>query len=91
MMVFVLSERQKLPFISMKIDRLMGEFSYPIYLLHYQVGILVVAGFSVLDINVKRPDLLLMSVSIPVILVLSWCISVTLERPIEKIRLKVKS
>lgn len=86
LMVVVLSDKKELPFISKKFDKWMGDFSYPIYLIHYQVGMLVVVLFSATGISVARPDLILMLASVPAIFALSWLITVLLERPIEAIR-----
>lgn len=90
LMVVVLSDRKSLPYISKKFDKWMGDFSYPIYLIHYQVGLIVVVLFAASGIELKRPDLILMAVSIPVIFVISWIITVTVEKPIELIRSNIK-
>jgi peptidoglycan/LPS O-acetylase OafA/YrhL len=89
-MVAILSDRKELPGISRKFDKLVGNLSYPIYLIHYQVGIVVIALLAVSGIKLKRPDLMLMSASIPVTIVCAWVMTITLERPIELIRSKVK-
>ena len=91
LMVGALLNRRELPFINKKYDKLLGDFSYPIYLIHYQVGIIVLILFSSMGIELKRPDLTLMAVSIPIIIAFSLIITVTLERPIEIIRSKIKS
>lgn len=90
-MVTILLNRKNLPFITRKVDKWLGDFSYPIYLIHYQVGIVVIVLLDSLGAEIKRPDLILMIVSVPLIFVLSWLITVTLERPIEIVRTKVKS
>ena len=89
-MVATLQSRKELPFITRKIDKWFGDFSYPIYLIHYQVGIIVILLFAALGVEIKRPDLTLLIVSIPVIFIFSWIITVTLERPIEIVRSNVK-
>lgn len=89
--VLVLSDRKELPYINKKFDKWMGDFSYPIYLIHYQVGLVVLVLFDKSGIELKRPDLILMAVSIPVILMCSWIIIITFERPIEFIRYKIKT
>ncbi len=90
-MVAILLSRKSLPFITRKFDKWLGDFSYPIYLIHYQVGIIVIVLFSALGVEIQRPDLTLLFVSIPLIFILSWLITVAIERPIEIIRTKVKS
>ncbi len=88
--VVTLAERQTLPFISKTFDKWLGSLSYPIYLIHYQVGLLVIIGFSMLGIDYKRPEINFMLVSIPFIILLSWIISITVEQPIERLRTQVK-
>lgn len=90
-MIVTLLDKKRLPFINKKIDKIIGDFSYPIYLIHYQAGILVVMFFSIFGIELKRPDPTLMLASIPVIIFLSWIITITLEKPIELLRSKIKS
>jgi peptidoglycan/LPS O-acetylase OafA/YrhL len=91
LMVNVLSERKKLPFISRKFDKLMGDFSYPIYLIHYQVGVIVIVCFGALRISFERGEMMFMLVSIPVIFAFSWLFIIGIERPIELIRSKIKA
>lgn len=85
-----LSERKHLPFISRKFDSMMGDFSYPIYLIHYQVGIIVMVCLNWFGFNIMRPDTVLLLVSLPVIFVFAWLISKYMERPVEAIRARVK-
>jgi len=89
-MVILLCERKTLPFISKRFDGWMGDFSYPIYLFHFQIGILVIPLLGLAGIYVERPNLLLMVVSIPFIFAFSWVVTWSLERPIELLRTKVK-
>jgi peptidoglycan/LPS O-acetylase OafA/YrhL len=91
LIVVVLSERKKLPYINKKFDKWMGDFSYPIYLIHYQVGLIVIVIFKAVGIGLERPSLMLMFISMPLIFVFSWMLTVALERPIESLRTKVKS
>jgi peptidoglycan/LPS O-acetylase OafA/YrhL len=90
LMVVVLIDRKTLPFITKRLDSWLGDLSYPTYLMHLQVGMLVLLLFSAAGVDVSRPNLLLMTASIPAVLVCAWIISVCLERPIELIRSKVK-
>jgi peptidoglycan/LPS O-acetylase OafA/YrhL len=89
-MVVLLCERRTLPFLSKRFDGWMGDFSYPIYLFHFQVGMLVIPLLDAAGIYVERPNLLLMVVSIPFIFAFSWVVTWSLERPIELLRTKVK-
>jgi peptidoglycan/LPS O-acetylase OafA/YrhL len=68
----------------------MGDLSYPIYLVHYQGGLLTIALFGYLGITLQRHDPLMMACSLPVILLLSWLMTKVVERPIEVVRTMVK-
>lgn len=89
-MVIVLSERKSLPFISKAFDKWMGDFSYPIYLVHYQIGLVVIMLLGKAGFSYERPDAVLMFISIPFIFLLAWMITVSIEKPIELIRSRVK-
>ena len=89
-MVVVLSEIESLPFITKNLDKWMGDFSYPIYLIHYQVGLLVVFVLGIAGFEYKRPDLVLMFISIPFIFVAAWIFTVAIEKPLDLVRTKVK-
>ena len=90
LMVLVLSERRSLPYISKKFDKWMGDFSYPMYLIHYQVGMIVIVFLDMIGLTYKRPDIILMLISIPFIFLLSYVFTVIIEKPIELIRTKVR-
>lgn len=89
-MVLVLSERKHLPYISIKFDKWMGDFSYPIYLIHYQVGLIVLVALNAMGVELRRPDFSLMLVSIPVIFLFAWILTNALERPIDAIRAQIR-
>ncbi len=91
LMVAILLSRNELPLINRKLDLWLGDFSYPVYLIHYQAGIVVVVVCAAFGFEIHRPDLTLLFLSIPLIFILSWIITVAIERPIEIIRSKVKS
>lgn len=90
LLIIVLTNRKQLPFISRSFDKRMGDFSYPIYLIHYQVGLVVIIIFGVLGLSMERPSILLMCVSLPFIFLASWLIIKSIEEPIEQVRAKVR-
>lgn len=90
-MVAVLSETRELPGIDRRLDKLMGDLSYPMYLFHYQAGLAVVAICSAGGIELKRPSLMLFFASLPMILIFSWIVTMTVERPIDRLRKRIKS
>ncbi|MFA6002164.1 MAG: acyltransferase [Thermoleophilia bacterium] len=90
LMVLALVDRKSLPYISKKFDNFMGTLSYPMYLVHYQVGLFVIVILGMMDLEIKRPDLLLMFASIPLIFIVSWVFAKAVEQPIEQLRTRVK-
>lgn len=90
LMIIVLADRKSLPFISKKFDKFMGALSYPMYLVHYQVGLVIIVIFGMAGLEFKRPDLFLMFSAIPLIFLASWVFAKAVEQPIELIRTRVK-
>ena len=90
-MILILADKKSLPLISKKLDSWIGDFSYPIYLFHYQVGLFVIVLFEPLGIALQRKDLSLLLLSIPFIFLFSWLVSYSVERPIEHIRARIKA
>lgn len=89
-MVAVLHVPSQSPPLNKRLDKFLGDLSYPIYLFHYQVGLVVMALCSVAGYNVQRPSIPLMLLTIPLVILVSWLVNVFIERPIESIRKKVK-
>lgn len=74
------------------IDKMIGNFSYPIYLLHWQVGLLVsyiLYGRSLHQFSTQ--GFLSLCISFLVVLVISSLLIFFIEKPIENIRNKVRS
>jgi peptidoglycan/LPS O-acetylase OafA/YrhL len=69
------------------IDKLIGELSYPVYLSHYVVGFTVYYFFPQFG---GLKNLSLFFASIVPLLLLSWLIVITIDRPIEKLRARIK-
>lgn len=91
LMIIVLAEKKSLPFISKKFDNWLGNFSYPIYLIHYQVGLVVLTGLGYLGLDYVRQDFNLMLITLPFLFGFSWLLILFIEKPIQIIRDKVKS
>jgi peptidoglycan/LPS O-acetylase OafA/YrhL len=90
-MVAILSDRKSLPVVSPRVDSWFGDLSYPIYLLHCQVGLVVMLTLSAVGLDLAHPSLALMAISVPFILAASWLVSVSIEVPIERMRSRVKN
>lgn len=91
LIVISLSERQTLPFISRGFDKMMGDFSYPIYLVHYQVGLVVLAALTSMGIDPGYPQLQFAVLSLPFIFLAAWLMSRYVEIPIELVRSRIKA
>ena len=75
-----------------KIDKFIGDFSYPIYLLHWQTGLLV--SFSLFGKPLHKLStrgLESFGISIVIVFLISWLLIVLVDKPVQKIRKKFKS
>jgi len=86
LMVFILAEQRSLPYISTRVDKWMGELSYPVYLMHYQIGLAVMYFMSATGVEMVRPNSALFLISLPIVLVFSWGVAAAVEKPIEILR-----
>lgn len=86
LIVLSLAGRSSLPGISRRVDESLGDFSYPIYLMHYQAGLLLVG----LGVGWRRGELSFALVSLPLIFGFAWLLTTVVERPIERLRRRVK-
>ncbi len=91
LMLLVLSDAQSLPWMSKKADQWWGDFSYPIYLVHYQVALVVMFVLQQQGMNISRPDMRLFWWSLPAVFLAAWLLTLGVERPIERLRAKVKA
>jgi peptidoglycan/LPS O-acetylase OafA/YrhL len=90
-MVIILMNRSELPWLKSRTDKILGDFSYPIYLIHYQSGIISIIVLGSAGVSIARPSIELLVATIPLLLLASYIIIVFLERPIDTIRMRVKS
>ena len=91
LVIISLLNRTALPFVSKKVDKLLGEFSYPIYLIHYQVGLVVLVFANLSGFSIVRPDYILVCLSLPFIFIAAWVLTRYIELPIEILRKKIKN
>ncbi|MFL9783260.1 acyltransferase family protein [Vibrio cyclitrophicus] len=88
--IFMLIEG-KVPILSRKLDKKIGDYSYPIYLMHWQAGFaasMLLWGEPIRGFNVQGFTSLLFALVI--CLFLSTLIIRLIDHPIEKLRQKVK-
>jgi len=85
-LVLSLAGRSDLPGISRRVDARLGEFSYPIYLIHFQAGLLLIG----VGVGWRRGEIRFALASLPLIFGFAWLLSAFVERPIERLRRRVK-
>lgn len=90
LMVLLLANWDAVSFVSPKVDKWFGNLSYPIYVIHYQVGLLVMAALHYVGIVSSPKDLHILLVSLPLIFLIAWLMVIGIEQPIERIRARVR-
>lgn len=81
----------RIPFIPKKVDQVLGDFSYPIYLLHWQAGFvasMAVWGEPALGLNLH--GIVVFSFALLFCLGVSWLIRRYVEQPVQVLRGKIK-
>ncbi len=81
----------RLPFISKELDAKIGNYSYPIYLLHWQAGFIasmIIFGSPIRGLSID--GIISLSVALIICFVISYLIIRFVDLPIEKYRKKVK-
>lgn len=71
-------------------DKWWGALSYPIYLMHFQVGFLTMAILNFVGFDIHRSELLLVLCSLPGLLLVALLFVRFIEMPIENYRAKVR-
>jgi len=81
----------KVPFITEKWDKIIGAYSYPIYLFHMQAGFIIsmmIWGQPI--VKGKYNDLIITALAILLTLFVSFLVIKLIDRPIDKYRKKIK-
>jgi peptidoglycan/LPS O-acetylase OafA/YrhL len=89
-MIVALYGRTQLLFVSRTFDSWLGNLSYPVYLVHYQVGFAMLYIYNQLGLVPQGQSVALFLYSVVPVLLLAWLMSVLVELPIERIRKRVK-
>jgi len=71
-------------------DKSIGNLSYPIYLIHYQCGIIAFQLLYLFDLKYHKGDFIFFTTSIIITFVFAYIISTTVEQKIETIRNKIR-
>lgn len=77
--------QKSLLFLSEGLDKKLGEYSYPIYLVHIQAAVLLHKFTGLPEGSIKFAIL-----TLPIIFVISWSMLKVIADPVERLRLKVK-
>lgn len=92
LLVYSIVSGGKIVKINKPIDKLIGDFSYPIYLLHWQSGLLVsflIFGEAFHEFSVR--GLVSLTASLLFVCMLSFLFMLAIDRPIQHIRAKIKA
>jgi len=89
--LLVLIEQKNIAGISQKLDSKLGDFSYPIYLLHYQAGIIAIMMASGVGVELERGSFVLVAWSLPVLFCISWLVNQFVEKYVQKARTRIKA
>ncbi len=91
LLVFSIASGERFPLVSKKLDKSVGDLSYPIYILHWFVALVVsfvMFGHTVVD---GTPEVYpTYFVSMAVIILLSIMMIMFIDRPVQKIRQTIK-
>ena len=85
MLVLVLSFL-KLSITSKRVDKWIGDLSYPIYLMHYQVGFLCLVFFQYIGFAGDFSSVTRLSIAMLAIIAISQVIVALLQSPIDRVR-----
>ena len=91
LMISILIHYKEIPWIPKSLDKILGDLSYPIYLVHYQAGLITIACAGYFGLSLHRPDFDLFIASLPIILGLSYMFTRGIEQPIERLRKRIKN
>jgi peptidoglycan/LPS O-acetylase OafA/YrhL len=91
MILVALLERRSLPLISRRMDKVLGDFSYPVYLIHYQVGLVLLVLLQWAGYDIRQPTTGFALISLPFIFLAAWLMTRYIELPIELLRKRIKA
>ena len=73
-----------------RLDSALGDLSYPVYLIHFQAGLVVLAVAGYFGLELDAPSMPFLALALPVILLAARLMVITLERPVEALRERLK-
>lgn len=75
---------------SRKVDKVLGDFSYPVYLLHWQIGLLMTYVLVQLNVDIVQHSWLVLTAIILMTLLASYLLTILIDERIAKVRRKIK-
>ena len=90
LMLASLNLRTRMPGVSRKADGLLGDLSYPIYLIHAPLSWLLLYLCQLADIPIRGPALTTFFAFLLPTIVVSWLMTVSIEKPIDLLRSRIK-
>jgi peptidoglycan/LPS O-acetylase OafA/YrhL len=91
-MIVVILVKRKNPLVSKGVDKIIGDYSYPIYLMHWQVGLFVSLALWGTPIRDKSFEgFLTFGVAVILCFLFSFVIIKKIDGPIENLRRRVRN
>lgn len=90
LMLASLNLRTQMPGVSHKADSLLGDLSYPIYLIHAPLSWFLLYVCQLTDIPIRGPSLVAFFAFVLPTIVVAWAMTVSIEKPIELLRSRIK-
>lgn len=82
----------KMPLVSKALDKAIGDYSYPLYLMHWQVGFaasMMLWGIPINGFNTQGIAALVLA--LPICFILCWLVIRGVDEPIERLRKRIKT
>jgi peptidoglycan/LPS O-acetylase OafA/YrhL len=89
-MIVLLCMRRSMFSLDRKLDSAIGDLSYPIYLIHYPLVLLVSFFVQAAGFTRPEPGWVMLALNALPLLVLAWLMTFLVERPVERLRSAVK-
>ena len=82
----------KIPLVSKSLDKAIGDYSYPLYLMHWQVGFaasMMLWGIPINGFNTHGIAALVLA--LPICFIMCWLVIRGVDEPIERLRKRIKN
>lgn len=86
LVIINLSSRRQLGPVGAALDKRLGDLSYPIYLMHYQAGLMLAALTPLL-----RGEWLMALAATPLVIAMGLAANRLIEHPINRVRARLRS